>query len=82
MIARGMTGLFTDDLLDRIIDLATSNNTTPVEVRVGTAIALKVLKDNDQIADAERNLVIEALEKLANDTSFRVRYEATTRSQD
>jgi hypothetical protein len=76
MIARGVTGLFADDLLDRVLDLATSN-AAPVEVHVGTAIALNILKDNERVADTERNHVLEALAKLANDTSFRVRYEAT-----
>lgn len=63
LIAQGRTGDFAHDLLDRVIDLAV-NSTAPVEVRVGTAIAMHVLKDYDLITDAERDRVSGVLTKL------------------
>jgi tetratricopeptide (TPR) repeat protein len=74
LIVSGLSDLFTEDLVDRLIHLAEASPI--VEVRTGVAVGLRMAVQNGRLNESIQQRVVKALEKLSNDVSFRVRREA------
>jgi hypothetical protein len=80
LLRQRLTEPFTEDLIERLINLAeTSLN---VEIRTGAAIGLRHSLALDWIDEGLRYRIPHLLEILSNDTSFKVRREASTPVED
>lgn len=75
LVARGLAQEFSDDLVERLVNLAETAQS--VEVRVGAAVGLQMLARADDLAQVEKKRVTLALENLSSDISCRVRMEAS-----
>jgi len=79
LIVQQLTEPFTEDLIDRLINLAeTSPN---VEIRAGTAIGLNLLVSLEWLNEEIQEHILHVLKMLSDDVSFKVRREAITTTE-
>jgi hypothetical protein len=76
LIMQNLAEPFGEDMIERLLHLAETASDVAVEVRVGTAIGLRMLVQSAWPTEDTRQRIRDALETLSNDVSFRVRHEA------